>query len=343
VGDNELRYREMVQDNVMTLTFAYDADSRAGSTSLSEPVQIRWVAADAATITAFGQGNSGSGYVIAEKVAPTISVAMEGGKTSFTKSNPGTATVVFTTSEPIAALPSSSVAVTGGAITAPSRTGALTWTYVGPSGNQLNPGTVMIPHTTPGLFDSKQGDNIAAMNIPIPNDTEMLKLYRAHPEYFTENAYGNFVIDRTTGRGIKEQIDSRYVEANTRWNRLRLNLGVREERTRTLGQVFDVLPTALVRAAGFTANTIPYLTYQYRNFERRKKYGGYENLFFSGGAKYALTKNLNLQVAASQSIGRPDYNNLAGIITVNDTNFTVAIPNPDLKPETSDKYFASVQ
>ncbi|MFM9954900.1 MAG: TonB-dependent receptor domain-containing protein [Opitutaceae bacterium] len=224
-----------------------------------------------------------------------------------------------------------------------NRTGALTWTYVGPSGNQLNPTTVMIPHTTPGLFDSKQGDNLAAMNIPIPNDTEMLKLYRAHPEYFAENTYGNFVIDRTTGRGIKEQIDGRYVEASTRWSRLRLNLGVREERTRTLGQVFDVLPTALVRAAGFTANTIPYLTYQYRNFERRKKYGGYDNLFFSGGAKYALTKNLNLQLAASQSIGRPDYNNLAGIITVNETNFTVAIPNPDLKPETSDKYFASVQ
>ena len=224
-----------------------------------------------------------------------------------------------------------------------NRTGTQTWTYVGPSGNQLNPATVMIPHLQPGLFDSKQGDNMAAMNIPIPNDTEMLKLYRAHPEYFAENTYGNFVIDRTTGRGIKEQIDGRYVEANTRWNRLRLNFGVREERTRTLGQVFDVLPAALVRAAGYTVNTIPYLTYQYRNFERRKRYGGYENLFFSGGAKYALTKNLNLQLAASQSIGRPGYNNLAGIITVNETNLTVAIPNPDLKPETSDKFFASVQ
>ncbi len=224
-----------------------------------------------------------------------------------------------------------------------NRTGSLTWTYVGPSGNQLSPGTVMIPHPEPGLFDSKQGDNLAAMNIPIPNTTEMLKLSRAHPEYFVENEFGNFNLVNTTGRAVKEQVDARYLEANTRWNRLRLNLGVREERTRTVGRTFDVLPTALVRAAGYTANTIPFVTYQYRNFEKRNKYGGYENLFFSGGARYAPLKNLNLQLAASQSIGRPDYNNLAGVIVINETNFTVQIPNPELKPETSNKYFASLQ
>ena len=224
-----------------------------------------------------------------------------------------------------------------------NQTGTLTWTYVGASGNQLSPGTVMIAHTEPGLFDSKQGDNMAAMNIPIPNTTEMLKLYRAHPEQFVENEIGNFNIRNTTGRGVKEQVDAGYVEANTRWQRLRLNLGVRDEKTRTVGRTFDVLPNALVRAAGYTANTIPYITYQYRNFEKRNKYGGYENLFFSGGAKYALTKNLNLQLAASQSIGRPDYNNLAGVIAINETNLTVQVPNPDLKPETSNKYFASVQ
>jgi iron complex outermembrane recepter protein len=224
-----------------------------------------------------------------------------------------------------------------------NQTGSLTWTYVGPAGNQLDPGTVMIPHTSRDLFDAKQGDNVDTLNIPIPNTTAMLDLYRQHPEYFVENEYGNFVIVNTTGRAVKEQVDARYIEGNTRWKRLRLNLGVREERTRTVGRTFDLLPTAEVRAAGYTANTIPFVTYQYRNFEKRNKYGGYTNLFFSGGAKYALTKNLNLQLAGSQSIGRPSYNNLAGVIVINDTNLTVQVPNPALKPETSDKYFASVQ
>jgi TonB-dependent receptor len=224
-----------------------------------------------------------------------------------------------------------------------SQTGTQTWTYIGPARNQLDPTTVMIPHPEFGLFDPKQGDNIAAMNIPIPDTTQMYDLYRAHPEYFTENEFNNFLIQNTTSRAVKEQVDARYAEFNTRWKGLRLNAGVRHERTRTVGRNFDLIPTALVRAAGFTPNTIPFVTYQYRNFEKRNKYGGYDNTFFSGGAKYSLLRNLVLQVAASQSIGRPDYNNLAGAITVDETNQIVRIPNPDLKPETSDKYFASVQ
>ncbi|MFM2123955.1 MAG: hypothetical protein RL328_406, partial [Acidobacteriota bacterium] len=83
--------------------------------------------------------------------------------------------------------------------------------------------------------------------------------------------------------------------------------------------------------------------YQYRGFERSNKYGGYDNTFFSGGAKYSFSRNLVAQLSASQAIGRPDYNNVAGAITINDTNQTIRIPNPDLKPETSDKFFASVQ
>jgi outer membrane receptor protein involved in Fe transport len=99
----------------------------------------------------------------------------------------------------------------------------------------------------------------------------------------------------------------------------------------------------VVRAAGYAPNTIPFIAYQYRNFVRFNKYGGYEHDFLSGGAKYSLARNLVLQLSANQSIGRPDYNNLAGVISVNDNNQTVQVPNPDLKPETSDKYYASVQ
>jgi len=224
-----------------------------------------------------------------------------------------------------------------------NRTGTRSWTYVGAAGNQLDPRTVMLAHTYPGLFDPKQGDNLAALNLPIPNTTAMLDLYRSQPGQFVENLFGNFQVENTTGRALKEQVDAGYVEFNTRWRNLRLNLGARHERTRTVGRTFDILPTALVRAAGYAPNTIPFVAYQYRNFVRFNKYGGYANDFLSGGAKYSLARNLVLQLAANQSIGRPDYNNLAGVITVNETNQTVQVPNPDLKPETSNKYYASVQ
>ncbi len=222
------------------------------------------------------------------------------------------------------------------------KTGALTWTFVGPARNQLAPTTNMAIHTYP-VFDPRQGDNVPALGIPIANATLMYQLFQSDPGQFTENAVGNFSALRTSPRAVKEQVDAGYVELNTRWRALRLNLGVRQERTRTVGRVFDLIPNRLVTAAGYTLNTIPGITYQYRGFERSNRYGGYDNTFFSGGAKYSVLPNLVVQLAASQSIGRPDYNNLAGALTVNDTNFTVSLPNPDLKPETSDKYFASVQ
>jgi TonB-dependent receptor len=224
-----------------------------------------------------------------------------------------------------------------------ARTGSLTWTYVGPTRSQLDPSTVMIPHTYPSLFNPQQGDNIAAMNIPIPNTTSMYGLFRSNPEYFVENEFNNFLILNTSVRAVKEQVDARYVEFNTRWKGLRLNFGMRQERTRTVGRTFDLIPAAQVRAAGYTPNTIPFVTYQYRNFERRNKYGGYDHDFLSGGVKFSLMKNLVVQIAGNQSIGRPDYNNLAGAINVNENNQTVTMPNPDLKPETSDKYYISAQ
>jgi TonB-dependent receptor len=225
------------------------------------------------------------------------------------------------------------------------KTGSLTWTYIGPARNQLDPTTVMIPHTEPHLFDAKQGDNVDDIDIPIPNATAMYQLYQQHPEYFSENAFTNFSTLRTSPRAAKEQIDAGYVELNTRWQRLRLNVGVREERTRTIGRTFDLIPAAKIRATrpDLTPNTIPYLEYQYRGFEKFNKYGDYKNTFVSGGAKYSLLRNLVLQLSASQAIGRPDYNNLAGALTINDTNFTVRVPNPELKPETSNKVFASAQ
>jgi TonB-dependent receptor len=118
-------------------------------------------------------------------------------------------------------------------------------------------------------------------------------------------------------------------------------LGARHERTRTVGKVFEILPAARIPAI-YTPGTIPYLSYQYSP-GRKNQYGDYGNWFFSGGAKYEFTRNLVLQVAAAQSILRPSYDNLAGVITIDETRAIASVPNPNLKPETSNKYFLSLQ
>lgn len=59
--------------------------------------------------------------------------------------------------------------------------------------------------------------------------------------------------------------------------------------------------------------------------------------------KYDVTRHLVGQVAFSQSILRPDYGNLGGVTSVNDDTLIVSVPNAQLKPEHSTKYYASVQ
>ncbi len=222
------------------------------------------------------------------------------------------------------------------------KNGALQWTYVGAAGSMIAPTTIM-PTLTNNPYNPKVGGNVSTLGIPLPDPYTLRDQLIANPTHFNPNLIPNYINENYSSRSVKEQIDAGYVEANTRWQALRLNLGVRQEQTRTIGKSQDLVPDAVVRAAGFAPNTIAYTDYQYRHGERASKYGSYDNTFFSGGAKWAFTRNLHLQLAASQSIGRPSYGNLAGVISINESNQEITVPNPNLKPETSDKYFASLQ
>jgi TonB-dependent receptor len=219
------------------------------------------------------------------------------------------------------------------------------WTYVGPSG-QLNSPVLATQHYR---FDPHMGGNVIDQGWRADDTYGMYRLYQEHPEWFTPNTVTNFRNQLTSGRSVKEQVDAAYLEGNTRWQKFRFNGGVRYERTRTLGRTFDRLPRTEMQAAGFPvdanglATTIPGILYQYRNGERISKYGDYDNVFLSGGVKYSITRNLVAQLSASESILRPDYNNLAGIIDINDNTQVVNVPNANLKPELSRKTFASLQ
>lgn len=222
------------------------------------------------------------------------------------------------------------------------KNGALQYTYVGAAGSMTAP-TTILPTTTLLPYDARTGGNIVTLGIPMTDPYATYDLFKANPSHFTPNLIQNHINENYSSRSVKEQIDAFYLEGNTRWRALRLNLGVRHESTTTIGKTIDLLTPAQVQAAGFTPNTIPYIDYQYRGGQRSEKEGGYDNTFFSGGAKYAFTRSFHLQVAASQSISRPSYGNVAGVISINEANQEIRVPNPDLKPETSDKYFVSAQ
>ena len=222
------------------------------------------------------------------------------------------------------------------------RTGPQQWTYVGVAGSQINPST-LLPSESRIPFDPKQGGNVPQLGLPRPDPNATFALFAANPSHFSPNVVTSHINANYSSRSIKEQVEALYFEANHRWRELRLNLGVRHERTTTTGKIYNLVPTAQVVAAGYRAGTIPFVDYQYRYGQRNRREGGYENTFVSGGARYALTRNLDLQIAGNQSIGRPDYDTLAGVITIDEINQIVRIPNPDLKPETSEKLFVSAQ
>jgi len=222
------------------------------------------------------------------------------------------------------------------------KNGNLQWTYVGAAGSALAPTTV-IPTMTRFPYDAKVGGNISMLGIPLADPYALARELNTNPSHFTPNLVNNHLNEYFSSRAVKEQIDAAYVEANTRWQALRFNAGLRHERTRTIGRTYDLVPNAVLQRQGLVPNTIPFLNAQYRNGERFSKYGSYENTFASGGAKWAFTRALHLQLAYSESIGRPNYGNIAGVITIDDTNQIIRVPNPDLTPETSKKFFASVQ
>jgi iron complex outermembrane receptor protein len=217
------------------------------------------------------------------------------------------------------------------------------WTYVGPTGVAAGQLSSPVLATKNYHFDPQMGGNVIDQNWRADDTYGMYRLYQEHPEYFLPNTITNFTNKLIGARAVKEQIDAAYLEGNTQWSKLRLNGGVRYERSRTVGRIWDPLPDAVVRAAGYTANTIPFVLYKYRNGERSTRYGDYDNVFLSGGAKYSFTRNLIGLLSASESILRPNYDNLAGITTIDDANQIVTVPNPGLKPELSRKTFASLQ
>lgn len=66
--------------------------------------------------------------------------------------------------------------------------------------------------------------------------------------------------------------------------------------------------------------------------------GSYDHLLPSATVAHYLAQGLRIKAAASQSLGRPQFGDIAQAETRNQTNLTIARGNPNLKPRRSDNY-----
>ena len=168
-------------------------------------------------------------------------------------------------------------------------------------------------------------------------------LYQQHPEYFVPDTVGNLQRDYLNNDRVKETITAGYVELQGQLNKLKFDLGLRYEGTHEGALILQARPASEVAAAGYKSGTVDYVNYQYHNGDQLWKTGEYHDWFLSGGLKYDFNRHLVAQLAFSQAILRPDYGNLGGAISVNESTQIVTVPNPLLKPEHSTKYYASLQ
>ena len=218
--------------------------------------------------------------------------------------------------------------------------------YVGPTGDltQRAP-EAFIPATQNykfGIIGFDAG-NLNAQNWRADSNYAVYDIYKAHPEYFVPDELGNLKRDLDNNKRIKEEIYAGYAEVLARTGNATFDLGLRYEKTRTAARIANIRPASEVTRAGLSTKTVEGLLYQYNGGTYSTRHGEYDDWFLSGGAKYELAKDLVAQVAFSQSILRPDYGNLGGVVSINDDTLFVSVPNPELKPEHSTKYFASLQ
>jgi iron complex outermembrane recepter protein len=226
-----------------------------------------------------------------------------------------------------------------------------TWNYIGPGGGSTGS---WAGFKTPTTFDmgTPRVDfvNLAGQTYS-PNFADrraISYLFYDHPEYFTNGAtvanwYSGLVGNH---RRIREQVNAAYIMASTQIKKLTLQAGVRFEQTVVSSIDFDPKSGAEVKAAGFTtdttgrANTVPGLIYQYFANPKIESSGSYTNPFPSASAKYSILPNLQFQVGYSHAIRRPNYNDIGGVVSIDESALTINIPNPSLKPELSDNITA---
>ena len=218
--------------------------------------------------------------------------------------------------------------------------------YVGSTGDLTQTASeAVVPWTQKYRFEMIGFDagNMNAQGWRADSHYGMYDIYREHPEYFVADEVGNLKRRLDNDKRVKEDITSAYGEVQADAGRARFDLGLRYEKTETASRIAVVRPLKEVTDAGLSVSTVEGLLYQYNNGTYQDRKGQYDDWFWSGGVKYDFTDKLVGQLSFSQAVLRPDYGNLGGVVSVNDDTMIVTVPNPELRPEHSTKYYASLQ
>lgn len=243
---------------------------------------------------------------------------------------------------------------------------AYTGTYVGPTktaalpnGSQLN-APLPVSHAR-FLIAAPWGGNLGSL--PVPDKEALGVLSERRPEYFVQteaNLAGDLDDVLGSPQSNQEEVRALYLLENLRVGKWQLQAGVRRESTLTNSTVMEEVPVnrnpfAIVGTTTVGGVTRPtYTAAATQDYVRHKNspgsttsYGAYDAWLPSASAKWTMAPNLNFKLGYNKAIKRPNLNNIAGPWRVSVNNSTgdveVTIPNPELKPERSDKISAVLE
>ncbi len=247
-----------------------------------------------------------------------------------------------------------------------------TYTYVGADGRASN-----TPLTQAGLvnddsplpfLDVQYSERIPDFGLPKQQQVDNGKLWqdwRRNPTHWTRNANNDFIAVTSFSRRAEEIISALFIRGDLGLlrNRLRITGGVRAEQTNidAEGPLMDPARAYQRDAAGNvlrgptgapllqvpTNAGLPYsqLIRVERGTRARKEY---LRLFPSINASYNLSESLIGRLAYSQSVGRPDFNQYSGGVTLPDIetlnpNSRITVNNASIKAWQAETYMARIE
>jgi iron complex outermembrane receptor protein len=186
------------------------------------------------------------------------------------------------------------------------------------------------------------GDNRTGLNIPAWNANAISRgRVPVDSSLWREDVYFREMSNFTANNGVTETVTAGYVMAQGSIKRTGFIAGVRTERTEdeSYGTPRNRFGTTAAQQA---ADPIGSAQRDYAGNRRTLK-GSYTKSFPSAHLTHDITSNLKARLSWSNSFGRPPLSNLTPLETVNETNQTLTVNNPSLRPQIAESWDAALE
>ncbi|MDO8541840.1 MAG: TonB-dependent receptor [Opitutaceae bacterium] len=188
------------------------------------------------------------------------------------------------------------------------------------------PGTVL-PTTLQMPLTEFERQNSDGRRMPVL-DPAFISTTLTNPALWTEDLNYTATQQLTNRRLLEEGVDAAYVQGTAKlFNRLTVLTGVRGEWVTT-----DTFTYFRARTTAVAAEP-DHFKRAALDYNKLSRDGKYHKYFPSVHLAYDVTQNLKARASWSNSYGRPFLGNLIAAASANDTQRTVTIGNPELKPQ----------